>query len=154
MKLELKLTNDWLEAAWYEETITVNDVEKEIETIRGVIKETIQEEATTKAQVYCESFSGHNEHIAMLRVKAKEFNTELDEALIAECVANFKYPTEAELAEQELKAKLGEAQALLDSTQFKFGDDYDQKDTPEWLALKVKRQEAREFIRINDVPNP
>ena len=129
MKLELKLTNDWLEATWY------------------------IEEDEVKTQVHCESFSGHAEHITMLRAKALEYGTELDEVLIAECIANFKMPTEAELAEQELKAKLGEAQALLDSTQFKFGDDYDQKDTPEWLALKVKRQEAREFIRSNNVPN-
>lgn len=54
---------------------------------------------------------------------------------------------------QILAEKIAEARKLLDSTQFKFGDDYDQKDTPEWLALKVKRQEAREFIRVNDVPN-
>ena len=125
MKLELKLTNDWIEATWY----------KEVDEV--------------KTQVHCESFSGHAEHIAMLRAKALEFGTELDEALIAACIANFKMPTAEEIAEQELKAKLGEAQALLDSTQFKFGDDYDQKDTPEWLELKAKRQVAREFVRVN-----
>ena len=43
----------------------------------------------------------------------------------------------------ELLNKLGEAQFLLDSTQFKFGDDYDLKNTPEWLELKEKRQEAK-----------
>ena len=48
-----------------------------------------------------------------------------------------------------LTIKLQEAQALLDSTQFKFGDDYDQKDTSEWLELKAKRQVAREFVRAN-----
>ena len=47
----------------------------------------------------------------------------------------------------EKAAKLVVAKALLDSTQFKFGDDYDQKDTPEWLALKAKRAEARALIR-------
>ena len=62
--------------------------------------------------------------------------------------------TDEELEAKAIQTKLAEAQSLLDSTQFKFGDDYDQKDTPEWLALKVKRQEAREFIRSNDVPNP
>ena len=40
-----------------------------------------------------------------------------------------------------------EAQELLDSTQWKFGDDYDKKDTPEYLDLKVKRQAARDRIR-------
>lgn len=49
----------------------------------------------------------------------------------------------------ELLNKLSEAQFLLDSTQFKFGDDYDLKGTPEWEELRAKRQEAREFIRAN-----
>ena len=49
----------------------------------------------------------------------------------------------------EKSAALAKAKELLDSTQFKFGDDYDQKGTPEWLELKAKRQEARTFIRAN-----
>ena len=49
----------------------------------------------------------------------------------------------------EKSAALKAAKELLDSTQFKFGDDYDQKDTPEWLELKAKRQVAREFVRAN-----
>lgn len=61
---------------------------------------------------------------------------------------------EAYEAKKELGVKLQEAQLLLDSTQFKFGDDYDKKNTPEWLELKYKRQEAREFIRASHVPNP
>lgn len=48
---------------------------------------------------------------------------------------------------QSLEYKLKEAQFLLDSTQFKFGDDYDKKNTPEWEELKLKRAEAREIIR-------
>ena len=136
---DFKLDGNWAEVTWVEESIQTSE--------EGV-------KTTTETQIHCESFSGHPEHIAMLRAKALEYGTELDETLIKECIANFKMPTAEEIAEQELKAKLGEAQALLDSTQFKFGDDYDQKDTPEWLALKVKRQEARDFIRSNDVPNP
>lgn len=76
MKLELKLTNDWLEATWYEE---VDEV---------------------KTQVHCESFSGHPEHIEMLRSKLAEYGTETtaeDETMIAECITNFVMPTEAEL---------------------------------------------------------
>ena len=49
----------------------------------------------------------------------------------------------------EILKKVNEAEYLLESTQFKFGDDYDLKNTPEWLELKEKRQEAREFIRAN-----
>ena len=56
---------------------------------------------------------------------------------------------EAMAVKYEKSAALAKAKELLDSTQFKFGDDYDQKDTPEWLELKAKRQEAREFIRAN-----
>lgn len=56
---------------------------------------------------------------------------------------------EIQVAKQVVDMQLMEARELLDSTQFKFGDDYDQKGTPEWLELKAKRQEAREFIRAN-----
>ena len=52
--------------------------------------------------------------------------------------------------EQILAEKIAEAKQFLNDTQFKFGDDYDQKDTPEWLELKAKRQELREFIRSNN----
>ena len=52
--------------------------------------------------------------------------------------------------DQKLQNKLNEAKYLLQSTEFKFNADYDLKDTPEWIELKVKRQEAREFIRANN----
>lgn len=45
--------------------------------------------------------------------------------------------------------EIQEAKYLLESTQFKFGEDYDKKYTPEWEELKVKRAEARQFIREN-----
>jgi len=51
---------------------------------------------------------------------------------------------------QILAEKVAEAKAYLASTDFKVLPDYDEDVT----AIKVKRQEAREFIRINDVPNP
>lgn len=54
-----------------------------------------------------------------------------------------------EKTDNSTQIKLNEAQYLLDSTQFKFGEDYDLKYTPEWEELKIKRQEAREFIRAN-----
>lgn len=126
MKLELKLTNDWLEATWY----------KEVDEV--------------KTQIHCESFSGHAEHIAMLRAKALEYGTELNEALIAECVANFKMPTAEEIALELLRTKIAEARAYLASTDFKMTSDYDEDVT----EIKAKRAEAREFIRANDVPNP
>lgn len=56
---------------------------------------------------------------------------------------------ESEIAKEELQNKINEAQYLLDSTQFKVGDDYDKKNTPEWEELKLKRAEARQFVRAN-----
>lgn len=71
MKLNIILENNWLEATWLENEI----------------------------QIHCESFSGHKEHIALLRAKAKEFNTPLDEFedLIKQCQDSFVYPTDEEI---------------------------------------------------------
>lgn len=71
-------------------------------------------------QIYCESFSGHSEHIAMLRAKANEYGTSLNdfEYEIAECIANFVYPDEptAEEIAQQLRAeKLASFNASWDS---------------------------------------
>ena len=127
MKLELKLTNDWLEATWYTE-------------VDGV-----------KTQVHCESFSGHPEHIAMLRSKLAEYGTETtveDETMIAECITNFVMPTEAELAQQAVDKKIAEAKAYLASTDFKMTVDYYSTMTPEQQEeLTRKRAEARSFLR-------
>ena len=130
MKLELKLTNDWIEATWY------------------------TEENEVKTQVHCESFSGHPEHIAMLRDRAKEYGTTLDEALIAECIANFVMPTAEELAEQELKAKIAEAKAYLASTDWVepylikhyTGLEVLEADSNKFV-IEAKRAEARTFLK-------
>jgi len=92
MKLELKLSNNWLEATWY------------------------TEENETKTQVHCESFSGHPEHIAMLKSKALEYGTELDEVIIKELADSYEAPTQAELDAEANKAKIQEAYAYLVST--------------------------------------
>lgn len=131
MNLELKLTNDWLEATWYEEVIT---------------SET-EEDYTTKTQVHCESFSGHPEHIAMLRARAVEFGTKLDEALIKECIANFKMPTDEELLVEANKAKVQEARAYLISTAWyieRLNDPSSGKAIPQ--EVLDKRAEARVII--------
>ena len=99
--------------------------------------------------IHCQAYS--DVQIDMLRADAKKYNTPLDEYehIIKEVESNIVYPTPEEIAEQEIKTKLQEAQYLLDTTEFKFNDDYDLKNTPEWLELKAKRQEARQFIRDN-----
>ena len=126
MILELKLSNDWIEATWYEEADEV------------------------KTQVHCESFSGHPEHIAMLRSKALEYGTELDEALITECVTNFIMPTDAELAVEVNKAKLQEAYAYLVSTAWyieRFNDPSSGKAIPQ--EILDGRAQAR--VTINEL---
>ena len=122
MELILKLENNWLEATWLED----------------------------ETQIHCESFSGHKEHITMLRAKAKEFNTSLKEfePLIKQCQDNFIYPTDEEIAKEELQHKINEALAYLSSTDYKMTVDYFgslSKEIQDELILK--RAEAREFIR-------
>ena len=53
-----------------------------------------------------------------------------------------------------LAEKVAEAKAYLASTDFKDLPRYVPKDGEDMEALYAKRDEAREFIRNNDVPNP
>lgn len=77
MKLNIILENNWLEATWLDDEI----------------------------QIHCESFSGHKEHIALLRAKAKEFNTSLKEfePLIKQCEDAFVYPAYEEVEAEKRK---------------------------------------------------
>lgn len=56
-------------------------------------------------EFHCESFSGHKEHIELLRLKAKEFNTSLDEFedVIKQCQDAFIYPTDKEIELEKRK---------------------------------------------------
>lgn len=124
MKLNITLANNWLEATWKENGM----------------------------QVHCESFSGHPEHISMLRAKALEFGTSLKEfePLIKQCEDSFIYPTDEEIAKEQLEHKINEAKAYLLSTDYKMTVDYFgslSKEIQDELILK--RNEAREFIRAN-----
>lgn len=137
LTLILDQTN-WLEATWVEEVIT--QVEGEGDRVE-----------TT--QVHCESYSGHPEHIAMLKAKASEFGTELGEyeELIAECESKFEMPTEEEIVKEELKNKIQEAKNYLASTDYKMTVDYFATlSEVEQNELIAKRAEAREFIRGNN----
>lgn len=121
MKLELKLTNDWLEATWRDEE---------------------------DKQVHCESFSGHPEHIAMLRAKAIEYGTELDEAIVKELAESYVAPTQAELDAIEISNKISEAKAYLTSSDFKMTVDYYATLTLEQQAeLTTKRADARALLK-------
>ena len=132
---------NWLEATWVEEIVT------QVEGEEG------EEDRVETTQVWCESYSGHPEHIAMLEAKALEFGTSLDEyeSLIAECESKFIAPTEAELDEAERVHKIAEAKAYLSATDYKMTVDYFGGLVKEVQdELVAKRAEAREFIRGNN----
>lgn len=134
IKLNIKLENNWLEATWVEEIVTQVEGEKDrVET----------------TQVHCESFSGHREHIQMLRAKALELGTNLDEYdyLIKECEDSFIYPTDEEIAKEEVINKIAEAKAYLASTDFYMTvDKYTELEEARKVELTTKRAEARELI--------
>lgn len=114
MKLELiKYDNaNWLEATWKEiKTITLPQ-----EVDENGMADMVLRTSEVEIQVHCESFSGHAEHIAMLRAKALEYGTELDEAIVKELEESYEAPTQAELDDEAKKAKLQEAYAYLSST--------------------------------------
>lgn len=139
MKLNIILDQtNWLEATWVEEIVTqVEDGEDIVET----------------TQVHCESYSGHKEHIAMLRAKALEFETSLEdyEDLIAECEKNFIAPTEEEIQAEITVNLVQEAKNYLSSTDYKMTIDYFATLSKEEQDSLVKeRAEKREFVRLNE----
>ena len=122
--LTLDQTN-WLEATWLEDEM----------------------------QIHCESYSGHQEHIAMLRAKATEFETELDEyeEIIAECESKFVAPTEEEIQAEITVNLVQEAKNYLASTDYKMTIDYFATLSKEEQDSLVKeRVEKREFVRLNE----
>ena len=152
IKLNITIDKDWIEATWTKEVTTINEIEKEVEVDGELIKEIVQEESVTTEQIHCESFSGHREHITLLRAKAKEFNTSLKEfePLIKECEDAFIYPTDKEIAKEELNNKIQEAKIYLASTDYKMTIDYFATLTKEIQdELILKRAESRKFIRDN-----
>lgn len=136
IKLELKLQNDWLEATWYKEADGV------------------------KTQAHCESFSGHPEHISMLRAKALEFETSLEdyEDLIAECESKFEMPSEESIQAEITKNLVAEAKNYLASTDwvnsYKLRHDLGLEVIPEesskWKVIK-QREAYIEFIKASQV---
>lgn len=137
LTLILDKTN-WLEATWVEEIVT------QVEDGEGIVETT---------QVWCESYSGHKEHIAMLRAKALEFETSLEdyEDLIAECEKNFIYPTEEEIQAEITANLVQEAKNYLASTDYKMTIDYFATlSEVEQNEVIAKRAEARAFIRGNN----
>jgi len=78
MKLELKLSNKWLEATWKEvKTITLLQQVDE-----NYMTDMVLRTSEVETQVHCESFSGHPEHIAMLKAKALDYHKKLGRQLL------------------------------------------------------------------------
>jgi len=82
---------NWLEVTWVKEIVTQVEVEKDGEL---VIEDKIE-----VIQIHCESFGDSDEYIQLLRDRALEFNTSLDEyeELISIVISNRSIPTEDEL---------------------------------------------------------
>lgn len=156
IKLNITIDKDWLEATWTKEVTTINAVEKEVEVDGELVKEIVKEESVTTEQLHCESFSGHKEHIAMLEAKALEFGTSLDEfeGLIKQCKDSFVYPTEDELAKEELQNKIQEANGYLAQTDWvntykirhDLGLEIIPEDSSKWLVI-TKREEYIVFLK-------
>lgn len=69
---------------------------------------------------------------------------------VIDTIENWNKPpvlTQAQIDKQANLERIAELNKLLTDSDFKFTGDYDQKDTPEWLALKTDRQSWREEIR-------
>ena len=118
IKLNITIDKDWLEVTWTKEVTTINEVEKEVKVGGELIKEIVQEESVTTEQLHCESFSGHPEHISMLRDRCTLYGIKLsidDEKLIEEAMNNFTMPSQEELDKinlDNLKVELKSAKKI------------------------------------------
>ena len=59
--------------------------------------------------------------------------------------------TDEELAQQELNKQIAVAKEYLSKTDHKFYNGYKPKDGEDLAAIELQRDEAREFIRANEV---
>ena len=59
--------------------------------------------------------------------------------------------TEEELAKQELQIKINEAKQYLSKTDHKFYNGYKPKEGEDLVEIERLRDEAREFIRANEI---
>lgn len=61
------------------------------------------------------------------------------------------FRTDEEIAQQELQIKINEAQQYLDKTDHKFYNGYKPKEGEYLVEIERLRDEAREFIRANEI---
>ena len=156
IKLNITIDKDWLEATWIKEVTTINEIEKEVEVEGELIKEIVQKESVPTEQIHCESFSGHPEHISMLRDRCLLYGVKLsidDEKLIEEAMNNFTMPSQEELDKinlDNLKVELKSAKLIaLDNIVV----DVDGKlfDGNETARLNIMSAiQASELVRLNE----
>ena len=156
IKLNITIDKDWLEATWIKEVTTINEVEKEVEVDGELVKEIVREESVITEQLHCESFSGHPEHISMLRDRCTLYGVKLsidDEKLIEEAMNNFTMPSQEELDKinlDNLKVELKSAKKIaLDNIVV----DVDGKlfDGNETARLNIMSAiQASELVRLNE----
>ena len=156
IKLNITIDKDWLEATWIKEVTTINEVEKEVEIDGELVKEIVQEESVITEQIHCESFSGHPEHISILRDRCTLYGVKLsidDEKLIEEAMNNFTMPSQEELDKinlDNLKVELKSAKKIaLDNIVV----DVDGKlfDGNETARLNIMSAiQASELVRLNE----
>ncbi len=145
----IKTNPDWLEATWSEvKTVTLPQNEISDDVVDLALR---AQEATEV--IWCESYSGHREHIDMLVNKAIEFGTDLtdgDKELIKQVSEAYVYPTEEEIQAEVVTNKIAECKVYLANTDYKVTVDYFATLTEaEQQDLIAKRAEAREYIRSN-----
>lgn len=98
------VNNGWVEVTWVDTITSKIAIDTMVDGEVVQVVKNKQEEII----VHCESYSGHPEHIQLLRNKAVEFNTDLTELepLIVQVQNEFIMPTEEDLLsiqkEQEL----------------------------------------------------
>ena len=107
-------------------------------------------------QIFCGSYSGHPEHIQMLRDKTAALGTSLDEYedLIAKVQSEFKMPSAEELNAYEQEQKVMECMTYLSSTDWvepylirhELGLEILAADS-EKFVIKQKRIEAKAFLK-------
>ena len=156
IKLNITIDKDWLEATWIKEVTTINEVEKEVEVDGELVKEIVREESVITEQLHCESFSGHKEHISMLRDRCTLYGVKLsidDEKLIEEAMNNFTMPSQEELDKinlDNLKVELKSAKLIaLDNIVVDVdGKLFDGNETARLNSMSAIQ--ASELIRLNE----
>ena len=96
-----------------------------------------------------------NGYLLNCSMSVPQANGNREYELIKEWLAQGNVPepefTEAELAQQVINAKVQEAKQYLQSTDHKFYLGYKPKEGEDLVAIEAKRDEAREYIRMNEV---